>query len=144
MADLTSNLVKMNDIEVAPEAPLSEALEAKEGENINGLIDKVEELEETDEEILDALDTKATVSLVATFNSLPYPAIYEIVGKDNSGSLGVWLRATPTGAGSPDDRLIATASYDSSFLGPYMFSVKSSGVSGNVATVKVYSLSVFS
>jgi hypothetical protein len=40
MADLSSTLAKMNDTEVAPDAPLSEALLVKIGENINGLIDE--------------------------------------------------------------------------------------------------------
>lgn len=39
MADIASALAKMNDIEVAGDAPITEALLTKIGANINGLID---------------------------------------------------------------------------------------------------------
>ena len=39
MADLASSLVKVNDSEVAANAPHSEALMVKIGSDINGLID---------------------------------------------------------------------------------------------------------
>lgn len=41
MADIPGNLLKMNDIEIAQEAPLTESLFLKLGANINALIDRV-------------------------------------------------------------------------------------------------------
>lgn len=46
MADIVNSIDKMNDVEIAADAPLSEALLEKIGANINGLIDRTFKVEE--------------------------------------------------------------------------------------------------
>lgn len=62
VADIVSAESKMNDVEIASEAPISEALENKFGANVNNLIDE----KDTQEARLDALDLLKTVAVNTT------------------------------------------------------------------------------
>lgn len=65
MADIVSNRLKMNDIEIADEAPLSEALFEKFGANINYLIDERDQQETRIED----LEAQSLQSFSANFSS---------------------------------------------------------------------------
>jgi hypothetical protein len=58
MADLPSVKLKINDIEVSQDAPVTEALLAKKGSSINALIDDLAALDTSTDARLDALEAR--------------------------------------------------------------------------------------
>ncbi len=149
MSDLPSVILKLDDSEIFPDEPVSEALEAKLGQNINALIDRTDDYETRITALETEMPSRVAMLLVATITGLPNNSEYTLYVlrngankmepnlrvRDASGALVSLhpIEASPTAvAGSGDT---------SEYLGPYIFSPQLYNDSGTLKqNVKIYKL----
>lgn len=98
MADLPSSIVKINDIEVAANAPVTEALHSKIGSSINGLIDE----QVSQGARIAVLEARVPNVVLGTLSAASVTSIsVTITPTSSSNDILIFLQPGPSAAGAP-------------------------------------------